>query len=70
MSARKPPNALGRDAPIEERAPEIVRILSERFDLLDRRLAGLMAEPGPARDRPRSSELAAFRTRLFEEPGI
>ena len=29
MSARKPAKALGRDAPIQERAPEIVRILSE-----------------------------------------
>ena len=29
MSARRPAKALGRDAPIEERAPEIVRILSE-----------------------------------------
>jgi endonuclease-3 len=29
MSPRKPAKALGRDAPIEERAPEIVRILSE-----------------------------------------
>ena len=31
MSARKPPRALGRDAPIEERAPEIIRILSEAY---------------------------------------
>ena len=31
MSARKPPKALGRDAPIEERAPEIIRILSEAY---------------------------------------
>jgi len=29
VSARKPAKALGRDAPIQERAPEIVRILSE-----------------------------------------
>ena len=29
MSARKPAKALGRDAPIQERAPEIIRILSE-----------------------------------------
>jgi endonuclease III len=29
MSARRPAKPLGRDAPIEERAPEIIRILSE-----------------------------------------
>ena len=31
MSARKPAKALGRDAPIQERAPEIIRILSEAY---------------------------------------
>ena len=31
MSARRPAKALGRDAPIEERAPEIIRILSEAY---------------------------------------
>ena len=63
---------LRRDEPraAEALASAIVRILSERFDLLDRRLAGLMAAPDAGRDRPRASELAAFRTRLFEEPGI
>ncbi|WP_435016607.1 Crp/Fnr family transcriptional regulator [Tundrisphaera sp. TA3] len=55
----------------EALATAIIRILSERFDLLDRRLAGLMAGPDPARNRPRpASELAAFRSRLFEEPGL
>ena len=55
----------------EALATAIIRILSERFDLLDRRLAGLMAEQDQGRARPRvASELAAFRTRLFEEPGI
>jgi hypothetical protein len=63
---------LRRDEPraAEALASAIVRILSERFDLLDRRLAGLMAGVEVGRDRPRASELAAFRTRLFEEPGI
>ena len=31
MSARKPSKGLGRDAPIEERAPQIIRILSEAY---------------------------------------
>ena len=31
MSARKPSKGLGRDAPIEERAPEIIRILSDAY---------------------------------------
>ena len=31
MSAREPAKGLGRDAPIEERAPEIIRILSEAY---------------------------------------
>jgi endonuclease-3 len=31
VSARKPSNGLGRDAPIEQRAPEIIRILSEAY---------------------------------------
>ena len=31
MSARKPSKGLGRDAPIEERAPQIIRILSETY---------------------------------------
>jgi endonuclease-3 len=31
VSARKPAKALGRDAPIQERAPEIIRILSEAY---------------------------------------
>jgi endonuclease III len=31
VSARKPSKGLGRDAPIEERAPQIIRILSEAY---------------------------------------
>ncbi|MCI0637283.1 MAG: endonuclease III, partial [Actinobacteria bacterium] len=31
MSARGSEHGLGRDAPIQERAPEIVRILSETY---------------------------------------
>lgn len=44
----------------------IVRVLSERFDLLDRRLTSLMADQGG--DHPRITEWANFRSRLFEEP--
>lgn len=63
---------LRRDDPVaaEALAEAIIRILSERFDVLDRRLAGLMAEHDRARPRRISSELAAFRTRVFEEPGL
>jgi len=63
---------LRRDDPraAEVLAMAIIRVLSERFDLLDRHLAGQLAGAGHGRDRARASELAAFRTRLFEEPGI
>jgi len=44
----------------------IVRVLSERFDLLDRRLTSMMADHDG--DRPRINEWANFRSRLFEEP--
>jgi CRP-like cAMP-binding protein len=47
---------------------EIVRVLSERFDLLDGRLAEMMAEHDD--DHPRANEWANFRARLFEEPSI
>jgi CRP-like cAMP-binding protein len=47
---------------------EAVRVLSERFDQLDARLAELMAEHGD--DRPRANEWASFRSRLFEETSI
>ena len=45
-------------------------LTDELRGLLDRRLAGLMAEHDRARPRRVSSELAAFRTRVFEEPGL
>src|SRR5207344_324208 len=31
VSARKPSKGLGRDAPIEERGPQIIRVLSEAY---------------------------------------
>jgi len=44
---------------------EVVRVLSERFDQLDARLAEIMA--GHDDDHPRANEWASFRSRLFEE---
>ncbi len=52
----------------EALALDVVRVLSERFDQLDRRLAGLMADHDA--DRPRQTEWASFRSRLFEEPPV
>jgi CRP/FNR family cyclic AMP-dependent transcriptional regulator len=62
--------ALRKDDPraAEALALAIVRVLSERFDLLDARLATLMAEHGDG--HPRTTELAAFRARLFEDPTL
>jgi CRP/FNR family cyclic AMP-dependent transcriptional regulator len=47
---------------------EVVRVLSERFDQLDARLAEMMA--GHDDDHPRANEWASFRSRLFEETSI
>ncbi len=52
----------------EALALSVVRVLSERFDLLDDRLAELMAEHD--QDHPRATEWANFRARLFEEPTL
>ncbi len=49
----------------EALALAIVRVLSDRFDLLDLKISGLMAEH--AHDHPKASELATFRARLFED---
>jgi len=49
-------------------ALEVVRALSERFDQLDARLAGMIA--GQPDGRPRANEWASFRSRLFEETSI
>lgn len=70
---RESDDQLRRDDPrtAEDLNRAIIRILSERFDLLDGRLAKLMTQPEPSNHaQPVRSELAAFRTRLFEEPGI
>jgi CRP/FNR family transcriptional regulator, cyclic AMP receptor protein len=62
--------ALRREDPraAEALALAIVRVLSERFDVLDVRLSELMAEQDD--DHPRATELATFRARLFEEPAL
>jgi len=61
---------LRRDDPraAEELALSVVRVLSERFDMLDARLSALMA--GQDDDHPRASEWGNFRARLFEEPTL
>ncbi len=56
-------------AAAEALALSVVRVLSEHFDLLDRKLAELLA--GHAEGHPtRSTEWANFRNRLFEEPAL
>ena len=62
--------ALRRDDPraAEDFALAILRVISERFDLLDSRLSELMAEHDD--DHQRANEWANFRARLFEEPAL
>ncbi len=48
----------------EELAQAIVRLLAERFDLLDKRVAEI------SHDHLRASELARFRARMFEEANL
>ena len=50
----------------EALALTVVRVLSERFDQLDRRLSSLMADHDE--NHPRATEWANFRSRLFDEP--
>lgn len=52
----------------EALALAVVRALSERFDLLDQRVSDYLAEHHD--DRPKLTEWAKFRARLFEEPSI
>jgi CRP-like cAMP-binding protein len=61
---------LRRDEPraAEALALAVLRVLSERFDLLDERITELMAEHGD--DHPRANEWANFRARLFEDPAL
>ncbi len=61
---------LRRDEPraAEALALAAVRVLAERFDLLDLRITEYIAAHDD--DHPRSTEWARFRARLFEEPNI
>ena len=52
----------------EQFAVATVRILTERFDMLDRRVTDFLAEH--EHHHPRASEWNAFRSRLFEESNI
>ena len=46
----------------------VVRVLAERFDLVDQRVSDQLAEH--ADDQPKVNEWSGFRARLFEEPAI
>ena len=46
----------------------VVRILAERFDLLDKRVSDSLAQH--ADDHPKVTEWSNFRARLFEEPNL
>ena len=67
---RRTHERLRRDDPraAEELALSVVRVLSERFDMLDARLSSLMADHDA--DHPRATEWSSFRARLFEEPTL
>jgi CRP/FNR family cyclic AMP-dependent transcriptional regulator len=61
---------LRRDDPrtAEALALAVVRILAERFDLLDKRVSDFLAQH--ADDQPKTTEWSGFRARLFEEPNV
>jgi CRP/FNR family cyclic AMP-dependent transcriptional regulator len=61
---------LRRDNPraAEALALATVRVLAERFDLLDKRVSDSLAQH--ADDQPKVTEWSGFRARLFEEPGM
>ena len=63
-------NRLRRDHPkaAEGLALATVRVLAERFDLLDARISEFMASH--VDDHRKTNEWAGFRARLFEEPNI
>jgi CRP-like cAMP-binding protein len=46
----------------------VVRVLAERFDLLDQRVSDQLAQH--AEDHPKVNELSSFRARLFQEPHL
>ena len=52
----------------EQLALAAVRVLADRFDMLDKRVTASMAEHPEG--HPKATEWAAFRTRLFDESTI
>jgi CRP-like cAMP-binding protein len=52
----------------EALALAVVRVLAERFDLLDKRVSDCLAQH--ADDQPKVTEWSGFRARLFEEPNM
>jgi CRP/FNR family cyclic AMP-dependent transcriptional regulator len=52
----------------EQLAVAVVRVLTDRFDLLDQRITAYLAEHPD--DHPKASEWADFRARLFEESNL
>jgi CRP-like cAMP-binding protein len=52
----------------EALALAILRVLSERFDMLDQRVSDYLTQH--ADDQPKVNEWAGFRARLFEEPNF
>lgn len=46
----------------------VVRVLADRFDLLDQRVSDHLAQH--ADDHPKVNEWSGFRARLFEEPAL
>jgi CRP-like cAMP-binding protein len=61
---------LRRDNPraAEALSLAVVRVIAERFDLLDKRVSDYMSQH--ADDAPKVTEWSDFRARLFEEPGV
>ncbi|WP_406698849.1 cyclic nucleotide-binding domain-containing protein [Singulisphaera sp. Ch08] len=61
---------LRRDNPrtAEALALAVVRVLAERFDLLDKRVSDFLAQH--ADDQPKTTEWSGFRARLFEDSNI
>lgn len=52
----------------EALAVAVVRVLAERFDMLDKRVSDFLAQH--ADDQPKTTEWSGFRARLFEDPNI
>jgi CRP-like cAMP-binding protein len=63
-------NRLRSDDPhtAEQLALAAVRVLAERFDILDKRVSDALAQHPEG--HPRANEWADFRARLFEEPSL